>query len=242
MSSDRGTPVGEMTALVLPSGAIHVPGSPFAVPSRTAKDAVTTLWESWETVAHLLDRALLVRAALPDGHVDARIIVAGFEPISVAPSRHDVREDPQWDRPVPDRDGLRTAAEDARRAGRAREAEDAAARLALALYQNLGDHPYVARALRLMARCTAQTGDWGTASSLHLAAAAMCHRLGAPGDVEDTGAREAVTFWHSAPAAVSLTTGFDLAHRLLGMCPVQPVLMAGLLHALDRRRPARGRG
>lgn len=221
------------TALVLPSGMIHLPGAVFTG-SASAAEALITVWERGQQGARSLGEPLTVAVALPDGTVDSRVFRPGQEPSPVERPPHVPTPDPRWDHEVPDRSGLRTAADAAGRAGDHSAAVAAAGQLAEALRGDLGFHPFTVLALQLHARYLHGAGRWGQASLASLTVAVGLHMLGAPARAEADTLQQAVTAWHRGLGEPgSAQAGFDLAHLILQTCPAPRKLLAGLLLTLD---------
>lgn len=247
----------EETALVLPGGTIHILGltryGAVIAPDGPVGTAVRNLWERGQDGARHHNHPVLLRAWLPDGREEARLLAAGKNPARVPARllRHDARPDARWDGPIPDRKGLLTAATGALESGQAALAAATAGRLADELRSTLGVHPYAVLALELHARCEAAAEQWERACLLYQTAAVARHHLGAPGPAENTDAHEAVTAWLrwlDSPAAAGESAadaqmaGFLLGHHLVSICPAPRALVAGVLEALEKLLPAiRGR-
>jgi hypothetical protein len=184
----HGAPAHVETALILPSGMIHLPGVVIGTGVMPA-EALDLLWQRSQAAADQTGR-LLVKAALPDGTVARRV----FDPDAPAapaapapPALHVPQPDVRWDHAVPDRADLLGAVSAGRRAGhfagrgRGRKAgRDPRS--------DLGVHPYAVLAVELHAECAALAGDWDTAATCHLTAAAVArHYLAAPGTGESAG-------------------------------------------------------
>lgn len=226
------------TALVLPSGLIHLRGA-FIAGRTSAEAAAGLVWERAQDGARRLGGPLLLMLGLPDGSVDHRLVIPGEPPLPVERTNHAPSPDVRWAEEIPDRSGLLTCVLSAQEAGNAEDAESAAARLAAGLRQDLGVHPYAVLALELQARCAEEAGKWALASMLHLTAAVARHQLGAPGPGEAESLQQAVIAWHRSPdGALSINASTHLAHHLIGLCPTAPAVLAGVLRALDSQLPA----
>jgi hypothetical protein len=237
-SAEPVGPTHVETVLVLPSGAIHLPGAVITV-SGSTEDAVSRVWERGQDAARRLGQPLLLKVGMPNGTVDTRMIIHGVEPTPMEPYFHPREPDARWDHAIPDRSGLLRTIAAAQRAGQFAGAEVAAERLARALRGALGVHPYAVLALELQARCAAEVGHWDKASELYLTAAVARHHLGEPGVTEAANVQEAVTAWlRGARTASSTSAGFYLAHHLLGICPTSPELLFSVLRVLDDQLPA----
>jgi hypothetical protein len=229
-----GAPAHVETALILPSGMIHLPGVVIGTGVSPA-EALVLLWQRSQTAADHAGR-LVVKAALPDGTVAHRVFDRGAPAAPAVPVLHCPQPDVRWDHGVPDRANLLGAVSAGRRAGHFAGSAVAAGRPAEMLRGDLGVHPYAVMAVELQAECAALAGEWTTAATCHLTAAVARHYLAAPGTGESAAVERAVAAWlRIQPGDATTRSGLTLAHHLLNLCPVPVSQVTAVLRALDRR-------
>jgi hypothetical protein len=228
------------TAIVLPDGRIHLHGQVLggvfvsAPTPGTTSAALALIWSCAKSAARA-GRDIEVRVALPDGRLETRVVSRDSITPTSPQRHHRSRPDPRWDGPVPDRRGLRSATQSARRAGQFAAAEVAAGCLATQLRADLGLHPHAVLAVEAQAECAALAHRWRRAALLYAISTTARHHLGSPGTAEADSAEHAVTAWTQSlnePSAAS--AGLSLAHTLISLCPPATDLLASVM----RRLPA----